>query len=390
MKKSVMFMPAILLLGVLAAACSPSVQRQPAAPPTVATSASGASSQAQSPDRKWDELVAQGKKEGKVTVYTSANPATTGAISAAFREKYGINVEFVIAKGNELVTRVLKETQAGIRLADVMAIGASTLIDVKAGGVPLEDMAPFLLLPEVSDAKSWLGNRQPFFDQDRRIVAFQALYTPPGVVNTDLVKLEQIKSYYDLVKPEWKGKIAMGDPTVSGTARTWVAYMLLRGLGKEKGQEFIDRLIKQQPFITRDDRLVVEWVMRGKYSIVIGPYSQTVSELQLAGAPLKWMKMQEGGYITPGGGCLALFKERPSVSAGVVFVNWLLSKEGQALFAKYYGAPSARTDIPVDVIDPNTVAAPGEKVFIADEQFYLETAKITPTIVSLFRPLILQ
>lgn len=388
MKKVLLFTLAVSLSAGWLLACTPALS--PAAPTEGATTkAPGASAPKQGWEKQWDELIGRGKKEGKVTIYTSANPATNTAIAAAFKEKHGIETEFVVGKGNELVMRFSKEYSAGIRLADVIIIGASTLIEVKSTGA-LDALASYLVLPEVSDAKSWLGNKLPFFDKDSKIIAFLAFYTPPVVVNTSMVRQDQIKSYYDLLKPEWKGKMAMADPTVSGTSKTWVSYMMLRELGKEKGKEFMEKLIKQEPFITRDDRLIVEWVTRGKYPLVIGPYSQAVSELQLAGAPLKWIKMTEGGYITPAGGGIGLFTQRPSTNAAVVFFNWLLSKEGQAIFAKNYGAPSARLDIPPDVVDPATVASPGEKIFIADEPFYLEMAELTPVINEMFRPLVLR
>jgi ABC-type Fe3+ transport system substrate-binding protein len=42
-----------------------------------------------------------------------------------------------------------------------------------------------------------------------------------------------------------------------------------------------------------------------------------------------------------------LFNRPPHPSAAKVFVNWLLSKEGQAVFAQAQGYVSGRADVPL-------------------------------------------
>ncbi len=55
-------------------------------------------------------------------------------------------------------------------------------------------------------------------------------------------------------------------------------------------------------------------------------------------------------------------------NAGVVLLNWLLSKEGQSLFAKGWGTPSLRIDAATEGIDPLFLIQPGEKLFLPNEE----------------------
>lgn len=47
------------------------------------------------------------------------------------------------------------------------------------------------------------------------------------------------------------------------------------------GWEFIRELSKQDLVILQDQRQQVEWVARGKYAIVIAPFSPAIMEFQL-------------------------------------------------------------------------------------------------------------
>ena len=54
-------------------------------------------------------------------------------------------------------------------------------------------------------------------------------------VNSELVKTGEVRSVQDLLKPQYKAKIVMFDPSVSGSSSNWMAYLLIDVLGLEKG-----------------------------------------------------------------------------------------------------------------------------------------------------------
>src|SRR3990167_8066118 len=86
-------------------------------------------------------------------------------------------------------------------------------------------------------------------------------------INTEHVNQDEVKSYYDLLNPKWKGKIVMSDPTINGTGGSAFAVLGFQLLNLD----FFRQLSRQELMITRDERLMVDWVAKGKYAMVLFP-----------------------------------------------------------------------------------------------------------------------
>src|SRR5262249_46843281 len=63
-------------------------------------------------------------------------------------------------------------------------------------------------------------------------------------------------------------------------------------------------------------------------------------------------QLKEGTDLSPTNGNLALFNRAPNPNAAKIYINWLLSKEGQTVFARANGYVSARLDVPTDHTEP--------------------------------------
>jgi iron(III) transport system substrate-binding protein len=70
-------------------------------------------------------------------------------------------------------------------------------------------------------------------------------------------------------------------------------------------------------------------------------------------------QLKEGTDVSPANGALALFNKAPHPNAAKIYINWLLSKEGQTIFARANGYISARLDVPTDHTEPWRVPQPG-------------------------------
>ncbi len=75
-------------------------------------------------------------------------------------------------------------------------------------------------------------------------------------------------------------------------------------------------------------------------------------------------------------GGLAIPVKSPRPNAATVFVNWLLTKDGQSLFARYTGNPSRRLDASTEGVNPIFLPFPGEKVVWDTAEFTLANAKV--------------
>lgn len=320
-------------------------------------------------EQKWENFLAGAKKEGEVLIYTNINPQLRTMLYDAFQKKHGINLGFVtLGSGSEVYARAASEKRAGIYLADVFIAGATNVVfQLKPEGL-LAPLEPVLILPEILDRGVWRRGELPFSDNDR--VSWELIGAVWGgyARNTDLVKEGEITSYLDVLKPIYKEKITLSDPLIVGSANTFMAHLAHNVLGMEKTAGFIRDLLKQEPAIIRDRRLHAEWVARGKYAIGIGPDTKEVATFMGMGAPLALVWPIEGAYLSSVGGAMGLSARAPHPNAAVIFINWLLTKEGQTLFSQGFGFPVTRIDVPPGV-NPKILPPPDLKVFPSSEDW---------------------
>lgn len=362
----------VALIGITLAC----VEKSTSSPSSPAAATSGAVVQKSSWEQKWEATLAGARDEGTLTVYSVWAAEVTNPLRAAFKKKYGIELEFgSVGRGPELPPKVQAENRAGLYIADGFGSGASTLVTAMKPAGLLGPIEPLLILPEVTDPNYWMGGQVPFLDKDRFVVGYSVLVDRNILINISMIKDGEITSFNDLLKPQYKGKIVMGDPTLSGSANSTFSHLAYNVWNVEQASLWLRKLLKQQEAVlNRDDRLLTEWVARGKYPIALGPRQPAVIELRRAGAPIKLVDQHEGYRATPSGGCVAVPAKPAHPNAATVFINWLLSAEGQRVFALGYGAPSRRLDVSTEGIDPNLIISPQEKVFFDSEERIIQTS----------------
>lgn len=334
---------------------------------------------------RWEGILEGAKKEGKVVIYGVPTGAIRDALVRVFTGRFGISAEYMAARGPEIAAKLQAERRAMLYYPDVIIGASSPAVNTFKPSGWVDPIEPVLLLPEVIDPKLWWDNKFPWVDKDYYFVAFLGYPSSSVTVNSDLVKPDDIKSYRDLLEPKWKGKIAMHDPSVAGSGQLFVAvhanYIM--------GQDFLKQLAAQEPFISRDLRLLVEWVARGKYLVGIALDTGSIKEMKSIGAPLQQVVPKEGVSQTTGAGFLSLPKNVPHPNTSTLFINWILSKEGQTTYAITGGSQSAREDIPTNDLDPLYLRKPGAKYFRVDtEEFWLKGAEYTKLGADIFGHLI--
>ena len=86
---------------------------------------------------------------------------------------------------------------------------------------------------------------------------------------------------------------------------------------------------------------------------------ETAIEKGLPVAHLTTKDFKEGGQVAFGGSVLELINKAPHPNAAKVYINWLLSKEGQTEWVKASGYPSRRLDVPREQFDPGMLPKEG-------------------------------
>ncbi len=111
-------------------------------------------------------------------------------------------------------------------------------------------------------------------------------------------------------------------------------------------------------------RQTVDWLAKGRFHLALFVGSGNVTTAQEQGLPVALIpgeQFREGSPLAPSGGAVGLMDRAPHPNAARLFVNWLLSKEGQITWQQAVHLPSLRDDIPKDKLYPFDVPKPGVK-----------------------------
>lgn len=358
MKTTVKAFALVMAAVLLAAACTaPNVPAPTTAPAQPVSGATKAPLQAW--ETKWNATLAAAKQEGKLVIYGDTSPEMRQEVSKAFEAKYGISIDWLAGRANELVARIISERRSGIFVPDVLSdatMSAMNLLKPTGALLPLE---PALMLPDVTDTSKWLQNRLWFVDTERTHIAYLAISMPTIVINSDLVKTEEMASLNNTLDAKWKGRIVMDDPTQGGPGNTWVTAVGEFILN----QDYLKKLAKQEPMILRNQRQEVEWIAQAKYPIGLGMSSDEIVNFIRAGAPVKVITPKEGTFLSQSRGGLSLVEQPPHPNAARVYLNWALSQEGQTVISKAEGLQSARIDVSADWVEPHARRIPDAKYF---------------------------
>lgn len=308
---------------------------------------------------EWGNTLSLAKKEGRVVVYGPPGADTRVALIEGFKKAYpDISLEYIGATGAETAPKILGERRGGIYLVDVHMGGTTTILSsFKSIAVPIE---PLVIHPEARDPRAWIGGKFDFSDREGKLnLVFTNSLKVPILYNPQMVDASKLKgaSYWELTKPEWKGKVLLTDPRVAGPGlATAIFYYSTPGLGVD----FMRALANNGIILHRDQRLMAEWVGRGKNPIQLSPSELESRAMQREGLPLDYIvELKEGTYVTSAFGSVIYVDRAPHPNAGKIFLNWLLGKEGQTIWSKVSGYPSRRLDIPTDHLDPLTIPKQG-------------------------------
>lgn len=319
---------------------------------------------------KWEDVVLAAQKEGIVNLYASWGPSTRTILSEGFGKKYGISLNVTpFARESDMLAKVNTERVANLRAVDVFGGGTSTMmLGLKPAGF-LGKIEPLIMMPDILDTKTWRGGQGiPFSDKDRTTVGMLAVVLHNVIYNTTQVKKEQLTSYKDILKPEFKGKIVLDDPTNSGSGNAFMSHLAFNIWSVEESLNYLKRLIDLGVVIERDKRILVESVARGKYAIGLGPFREMITQFIDNGAPLGVPSFVEPLSASASAGALGVAAEPAHPNATKVFVNWLLSREGQSHLTRAFLCASMRLDASTEGVNPMFIPQPGQKLYWDTEE----------------------
>jgi iron(III) transport system substrate-binding protein len=268
-----------------------------------------------------DQLIAGAKSEGKLVIYASAAVQQLQMYLAAFNKRYPfLKTEYFRTDKQKLVTRVLLEEQAKQRLADVVHTSVIETHILKKRGA-LSRYVPM----ESASYPSQYKDPEGFW------TSVYASGTLMGFNSRQVKRAEAPKTYEDLLNPKWKN--VMG---IDNTKIEWFSMLL-----KLKGRPFMEKLAAQNAQIMAGNTNLLNLLAAGEFAIMAGVYEYSVDNLKTKGAPVDWIGLEPVITYTV---AASLPAQPPHPFAAKLFIEWLLTKEGQEVINQYGRVP-IRDDI---------------------------------------------
>jgi len=270
-------------------------------------------------------LIEGAKREGQFTLYTSHTWFKT--FVGEFEKKY----PFVRAlqwrnDSKNIIRKVLEEVRAGRVLADIVETTADGMAFLKREGLFQEYYSPEAryypneLKPKGKNGFFYLPNRETY-----NSLGFNTHLIPPGIAP---------KALRDLLDPRWKGKMAITSTT---TGSRWIGNAL-----ETLGREFLDKLAEQD--ISVQDMApasLINLVVSGEIPLSPTIFDANVTLAKQKGAPVEWRPLEP---VVTTVGSAGLLARASNPHTALLFIDYLLSKEGQQLIMKG-GLWSPREDV---------------------------------------------
>jgi ABC-type Fe3+ transport system substrate-binding protein len=202
----------------------------------------------------------------------------------------------------------------------------------------------FIIHPLENDAKYWWGGHV-WMDNvatKRFFYSFIAIKGTEGLWhNTSLVKPNEVRSFDDLLDNRWKNRIGLSDPRVAGSGLSLWSF-----LWEMRGEEFLRKLARQELFVSQNLRQIADALAKGKLALSLGIGFPQLEPFIKEGLPVKELpEPREGLPASNAYGTLGVVKNPPHPNATKVFVNWLLSKEGQEFYTRIMRQATRRLDV---------------------------------------------
>src|SRR6185312_10596065 len=286
-------------------------------------------------------------QDRSLTLYTSLAPTESGPLAQAFEKKTGIKVELWRAISEKVVQRAITEARARRFAVDVVETNAPEMEMMAREKLFAELDSPYLAdLPAAAVPKHrmWIPDRMNFF-----VVAY----------NTSKVRREELPTnYLGFLDPKWKGRIG-----IEATDSEWMAA-LVKKWGEAKGMDYFRKLAAMKPDMRKGHVLLAQLVATGEVHVGLTMYNANIESLKKKGATIDFVTVQPV-IARPQG--IGVAKSAPHPNAALLFVDFVLSPEGQKLYESMGRVPAStkvKSDLnnfPFVMTDPNTILKESQK-----------------------------
>ena len=277
-------------------------------------------------------LIAEGAAapapSGKITLYTSVPQDIVDRLQTDYKAKFPAStLEVFRAGSSEVEAKMAAEKKAGSIQADVVWVAEpSTYEDFKSQGILLK-FSP----AEAGALPAEMKDKDGYYYAGRLInmvVAFNIKANPKPA------------SWKDLLNSAYKGKIGFPTPVSSGAAEAAVRTLAdTQGFGWDYFKQFRANGGKQ----IKNNSAVQEQLSTGE--LLVGALLDfMMRDAKAKGSPVDYAWPAEGAVFIPSP--IAVITTSKNPEAAKAFVDYLLSKEGQASMVRLGNFIPVRSDVP--------------------------------------------
>jgi iron(III) transport system substrate-binding protein len=264
------------------------------------------------------KLIAEGKKEGKVVIYGSMEQDIFEGVRQSFEKKTGITAEYWRASGAAVLERALSERRAGKPAFDLVLNNAGPMEILLKEGLLAKYDSPLAKNFPPEEVHPQLG--PSYRTSIVGIVYNKSVITPDKAPKT----LE------DLLKPEFRGKLAFPDPSRGAVAAMWPAS-LYKLMGKDRADKYLRDLGATKPIIVEGVLPAAERVTTGETPVAI-TYLKYVIVFGQKGAPLDYVRQDK---MLGHGHAITLSNKALHPNAAKAFLDHFYSDDSLKIMAKH-------------------------------------------------------
>ena len=264
------------------------------------------------------KLLAEAKKEGKVVIYGSMEQDIFEGVRQSFEKKTGIVAEYWRASGAAVLERALSEHRAGRPAFDLVLNNAGPMEILLKEGLLAKYDSPMAKNFPPEEFHPQLG---PSYRTSIVGIVYNKSILAPD---------KAPKNLEDLLKPEFRGKLAFPDPTRGAVAAMWPAS-LYKLMGKDRADKYLRDLGATKPIIVEGVLPAAERVTTGETPIAI-TYLKYVIVFGQKGAPLDYVRQDK---MLGHGHAITLGNKAAHPNAAKVFLDHFYSDESLKIMAKH-------------------------------------------------------
>jgi len=274
------------------------------------------------------KIVEAAKKEGKLVAYVSMLTENATALLAEFKKKYPfIDTSLYRANTQKLLPKIQLEARTQQHQADVISATFTIWNELTRGKLIMKYDSPerSRFPADLKDADGYWN----ILHLGVQGMAYNTKMVPPDIAP---------KSYEDLLHPRWRPKQIAMDYRDS----SWMAVML-EIMGEAEGIAFMKKLAAKDLYMRENKNLLTQLLAAGEFPVLANTYLETFSKIQKAGAPIEWVAGRNP--IPASTHLLGIYAHARHPNAAKLFVDFLLSREGQSLTANVIGTYPANPDV---------------------------------------------